>query len=47
MDKFDDFELRAVETLKKEAIDEAKKPENIQKAKESLRKDMLSVFSNT
>ena len=47
MDKFDDFELRAVETLKKEAIDEASKPEKIEKAKEYLRENLLSHFQVT
>ena len=44
MDKFDDFELRAVDTLKKEAIEEAKKPENLKKAEESLRKNLLGMW---
>ena len=47
LDKFDDFELRAVNTLKEEALEEAKKPENLKKAEESLRKDMLNMFRIT
>ena len=47
VNQFDDFDLRAVEILRKEALDKAKKPENIEKAKESLRNDILSVFKTT
>ncbi len=44
MDRFDDFELKCVETLKKEALEETSTPENIQKAKEYLREILLSHF---
>lgn len=44
VDKFDDYDLKAVKILRKEALDEAKKPENIQKAKESLRKNIKERY---
>ncbi len=47
MDKFDDFELKSVETLKNEALKEANTPEKIQQAKEFLRENLLSQFKIT
>jgi len=47
MDKFDDFELRCIEDLKKEAMEEANKPEEIKKAENSFKKNLLSIFKNT
>lgn len=44
MDRFDDFEVKAVESLKKEAIDRASKPEHIQKAINSLGKNILTLY---
>lgn len=47
MDKFDDFELEAVDTLKQEAIDKAKQPANIKKASDSLKNNILGIFKTT
>lgn len=47
VDQFDDFDLRAVEILRQEAIDEAKEPTNMKKAEQSLKKDILNVFKTT
>ena len=47
VNKFDDFDLKALDILRQEALTEAKKPENIEKAKESLRKNILGIFQST
>lgn len=44
--KFDDFEIRAQETLRKEANEEAKKPEKIREAEESLGNQILRIFQS-
>jgi len=45
--KFDDFDFKAQEILKKEANETANSPEQIKKAEESLAKHILSVFQST
>jgi hypothetical protein len=47
LNKFDDFELRALESVKDKALAQADKPENLRRAKEALRENMLSVFRTT
>lgn len=44
VDKFDDFDKKAIDILKQEAIDEASKPENIEKSKEALEEYFLNHF---
>lgn len=47
MSKFDDFELKCINTLKDEAMEEAKKPEEIKKAENSFKNNLLSIFKST
>ena len=42
--KFEDFELRALDSLKSQALAQVNTPENKKKAEESLRKSILKVF---
>lgn len=42
--KFDDFDINAQETLRKEANDTAMLPENVKEAENSLKSQILSVF---
>ena len=47
MDKFDDFELKCIEDLKKEAMNIAKQPQEIKKAEKSFKNNLLSIFKST
>ncbi len=47
LDKFDDFELRALKKVEEEALESANTPDNLKNTKESLRKSILNVFRAT
>lgn len=47
LNKFDNFELKALEDLRKKTLRKANTEENMRKSKESLRKSMLNVFRTT
>lgn len=44
LDRFDDFDIQAVETLKQEALDKANTPEVLEKAIRSLGKNILTLY---
>ena len=47
MDKFDDYELKCVRELEHEALEAANNPEDIQRAKDHLKENLLSLFRLT